>query len=380
MIKTLFSYAFRPFFLLTGCYAALMIGMWGLYQSNIIAWPDSIPAHLRHGHEMLFGFAGSAIAGFLLTAVATWTSRPAVAGPPLIGLSALWIAARIGAFLPGHTGWVVWGWASVIFWLALPALMAREVIAARNTRNYKVLPLLIGFPVLETVFFVSSPDDTERMEACLRAGLFLVIGMISLVGGRIIPAFTQNWLKLNRPLLTTQVVTFGRFDLASILFTAGFAAGFILWPDSRVTGWLGLCAFISQTLRVARWRGWLAWREPLLWVLHIGYAWIPVGFGLLAIAILKSQSPDSGIHTLTYGAIGTLILGVAARVALGHTGRLLQALPLMKAAFGLITLGTISRIFAPLGGELMTVSVLLWVGAYLLFLAQYLPILLTPRA
>ncbi|WP_045227236.1 NnrS family protein [Methyloterricola oryzae] len=378
--QVFFSYAFRPFFLLVSVYAVLAIGGWALNQWGLWSWPDSMPAYIRHGHEMLFGYAGGAIAGFLLTAVATWTSRPAVSAEPLLGLCIVWITARIGAFIPTPTGFAFWSVASLLFWVALAGLIAREVLAARNIRNYKVLPLSAAFLGAEIAFFSAASEDPERLEMCLRTGLFLVIGMIFLVGGRIIPAFTQNWLRLNRTEINVQLPAFGLFDLASVLIATAFAVAFIVWPTSIWTGTLGLLAALLHAWRLLRWRGWLAGREPLLWVLHMGYGWIPVGFGLLGLSCLGWQSFfDAGIHALTYGAMGTLILGVAARVALGHTGRALQAYPAMTFAFGLITLGTLLRLFGALGQGLITLSVLLWMASYLIFLVQYAPILLGPR-
>ncbi len=380
-IDLLFSLAFRPFFLLIGAYAVAMALGWGLYLGGILPWPDRLPPHIRHGHEMLFGFAGGAIAGFLLTAVATWTNRPPVSGLPLMALCAAWVLARLGAFVPGTPGALIWGLGSLGFWGGLVVLMAREVFAARNARNYKVIPLLLAFLATDAAFFWGIGSGIEMLELCLRAGLILILGMISLVGGRIIPAFTQNWLKLNKPGLAVRLPSFDRFDLACIGVSLVFAAGFIAWPESPLTGWAGLLACLAQGLRLARWKGWLAREEPLLWILHLGYAWIPLGFGLLGIAILGKPSLfGSGIHALSYGAIGTLILGVAARVALGHTGRALQASPAMKIAFALIAIGTLARLFASLGGGMMMGSVLMWVGAYSIFLAGYTPILLSPRA
>jgi uncharacterized protein involved in response to NO len=379
-IQVFFSYAFRPFFLLISVYAVLAIGGWALHQWELWSWRGSLSAYVRHGHEMLFGYAGGAIAGFLLTAVATWTRRPAVSAVPLMGLCSLWVAARIGAFVPTPAGFTLWSVASLLFWAALVGLMAREVVAARNIRNYKVLPLLAAFLGTEIAFFSASLEDLERLEICLRTGLFLVIGMIFLVGGRIIPAFTQNWLKRNRPEVTVQLPAFGTLDWASVLIAMAFAAGFIVWPTSNWTGILGLSAALLHAWRLLRWRGWLAWREPLLWVLHLGYGWIPVGFGLLGLSSLgQSVLFDAGIHALTYGAMGTLILGVAARVALGHTGRALQAFPAMTFAFGLITLGALLRLFGILAQGLIALSVLLWIASYLIFLLQYTPILLSPR-
>jgi uncharacterized protein involved in response to NO len=377
-MTTLFSYAFRPFFLLVGGAAVVLIAGWGLHLANLRVWPDPLSAKLIHGHEMLLGYAGGAIAGFLLTAVATWTGRPPVSGRLLMALCAAWIAARLGAWLPGSLGGVVWGLGSLLFWAGLLGVMAREVLGARNTRNYKVLALLLALLVLEAIFF-GTPGNPWVQEACLRAGLFLVLGMISVVGGRIIPAFTQNWLRLKRPEIQARLPGFNRLDLAVVLITSVFAIGFVLWPLAAVTGWLGLIAGFAQAVRLARWQGWLAAREPLLWILHVGYAWTPLGFLLLGLGILGEPPVlDRGLHALAYGAIGTLILGVAARVALGHTGRPLQSFPAITLAFVLISLGTLCRLLAPAMGALLGLSVALWVLAYALFLLQYAPILLRP--
>lgn len=374
----LFSYAFRPFFLLIGSYAVLMILAWGLLLAGVLPYADALPASIRHGHEMLFGFAGGAIAGFLLTAIANWTGRPPVSGPWLMALCAAWLSARLAAFLPGNFGIALWAGASLLFWGGLLGLVSREVVAARNSRNYKVMPLLTAFLLTELYFFTSAQDGEQTG---LRIGLFLVLGMIFLVGGRIIPSFTQNWLRVNRAEIGAQIPGFDHLDLSAVIASALFAVGFVLWPNHGGTGLLGFAAAILQAARLARWRGWLVWRDPLLWVLHLGYAWIPLGFSLIAGGVLSQRIGlvDSGLHALTYGAIGTLILGVAARVALGHTGRPLQAFPRMTLAFGLITLGAILRVAAPTGGLLVLASAVLWVCAYGLFVLQYAPILLAPR-
>lgn len=379
--RVLFSYAFRAFFLLVGVYAVLAISAWGLHLSGVLAWPDALPAAVRHGHEMIFGFAGAAIAGFLLTAVATWTGRPPVAGTPLMILCVLWGAARIGAFLPSLFGSSLWASASVLFWGGMLALVSREVIAVRNTRNYKVLGLLFAFLATEAYFFFVASGDVAGQEAALRIGLCLVIGMILLIGGRIIPSFTQNWLRLNRPQLGTSLPPFDRFDGTTVAVSLLFALGFVFLPHSAEIGLLGVIASVFQFIRLARWRGWLAYPEPLLWILHVGYAWIPIGLALLGTSLLFDHPGlwDSGLHALGYGAIGTMILGVAARVALGHTGRPLRAFPSMTAAFAMMTLGTVFRLFAQPDGLPMLAAIGFWVAAYLLFLVRYLPILLAPR-
>lgn len=379
-MQTFFSYAFRPFFLLVGAQAVLISLAWWLHLEGWLIWSGELPAKARHGHEMLFGYAGGAIAGFLLTAVATWTQRPAVSGGRLVLLVAIWLLARLFAFLPGPAGWAPWALASLSFWLCLLALMAREVFASGNTRNYKILLLLLGFFAAEIVFFARGRDDFGLAETGLRAGVFLIVGMISLVGGRIIPAFTQNWLNLQLPGQAPRIPAFDHWDQSALAVMVAFALGYVLWPSAAFTGVLGVAAGIAQLLRGLRWRGWLTVREPLLWILHLGFIWIPLGFVLLGLAILGlPQLRDAGLHALTYGAVGTMILAVAARVALGHTGRSLTAPPGMTLAFWLITLGAGLRVFSPAGSTGMMLSIPLWIAAYTLFLVRYTPILLAPR-
>ena len=380
-MKTLFSLAFRPFFLLAGLLALLGIASWWLLLAHAVDGSAGLPPKLRHGHEMLFGFAGAAIAGFLLTAVATWTQRPAVAGARLAALCGLWLLARLGAVLPGGTGYLLWALGSGLFWLWLTVLMAGEVLPARNTRNYKVPAVLAAFVAAEGVFFFAGPEQLAHREAALRAGLMLIIGLILLVGGRIIPNFTLNWLKQHRPETAIRMPTFDQWDFGAVIVTALFAAGFVLRPLDLFTGWLGLAAGLAQTGRLIRWQGWRTGREPLLWILHVGYGWIPVGLMLLGLAALGQPLwLDAGLHALTVGAIGTLVLGVMARVALGHTGRPLVATSDMTLAFVLITLGAALRVFAPAGHPAMLWSMPLWLAAYALFLFRYTPILLAPRA
>lgn len=373
------SMAFRPFFLLLGVHAVLIIGFWGAYLAGILEWPANLSPRVRHGHEMLFGFGGAAVAGFVLTAVATWTRRAPVAGRPLLILAGLWSTARLVAFLPGGIGLGLWGAASLGFWLGVTALLARELWAAADRRNYKVLLLLGVFPLAEATCFTGIGAGNEALaETALRAALMGLLGLIVLVGGRIIPAFTRNWLDRNRPEFAPGVPGFAGFDLASVLVLAVFAVGFTLWPEAPTTGWVGLSAAFLQLVRVSRWRGWRVVREPMLWVLHLGYAWLPAGLALLGLAALgRGLGFDAGLHALAYGAIGTMILGVAARVARGHSGRPLRAGRVLTAAILLVTVGAVVRVLTPAGADLNT-AVWLWIGAYALFLIDTVPILLAP--
>lgn len=377
----LFSLAFRPFFLLAATAALVSIAAWWLQLQHGLDWPTDIPVRIRHGHEMLFGFSGAAIAGFLLTAVATWTQRPAVSGLRLASLCTFWLTARVGACLPGAAGQTLWAMGSGLFWIGLTVLMAGEVFPVHNTRNYKLLVILALLTACEGLFFLAGPESLAAMDAALRSGLMLITGLILLVGGRIIPNFTLNWLTLHRRQIRPTIPAFGPLDrIANLLFLM-FATSFALWPDATATGALGLLAGLAQMVRLGRWKGWLTRREPLLGILHIGYGWIPLGLMLLGLSTLGHPLwRDSGLHALTYGAIGTMILAVTARVALGHTGRPLTAPRRMTLAFWLITAGAALRVFTPVDHHLaMLVSVLLWLIAWILFLLHYTTILLAPR-
>jgi uncharacterized protein involved in response to NO len=228
---------------------------------------------------------------------------------------------------------------------------------------------------------VAGPEQLALREAALRAGLMLIVGLILLVGGRIIPNFTLNWLKQHQPESGARLLAFDQWDFGAVIVAVFFAAAFVLQPMDLFTGWLGLAASMAQAGRLIRWQGWRTGREPLLWILHVGFGWVPVGLVLLGLAALGQPLWfDAGIHALTVGAIGTLVLGVMARVALGHTGRPLVATSDMTLAFVLITLGAALRVFAPAGHPVMMWSMPLWLAAYALFLFRYTPILLAPRA
>jgi uncharacterized protein involved in response to NO len=201
-----------------------------------------------------------------------------------------------------------------------------------------------------------------------------------LVGGRILPAFTQNWLRSNRRYVTVRLPGFDSVDKISVGLLVLFGMAFVLAPEATTTGWLAISAAVVHAARLLRWRGWLTAAEPLLWILHVGYAWIPVGFALLGSSVFGGDPLRvAGLHALGYGAVGSLILGVAARVALGHTGRPLTASTGMRWAFVLITLGGGSRVLAAFTDETLWFSVAFWIAAFGLFLVQYTPILLQPR-
>lgn len=376
----LLSFAFRPLFLLVALQALLGIGLWSAWWSGLLAlqWPVN-PVYW-HAHEMISGFAGAAIGGFLLTAVANWTGRPPVRGWPLALLCLCWLAARLAAVTP-----FVAAMAGVLWWTLLLVLVGRELLLARNRRNYKILLVLALFMLTEGLYHLAALQGLGWQRQVVWSQMWLVLILINLIGGRIIPAFTRNWL-LQRQAASggesALPAAFGLVDLAATVALLLFAAISLL----PVPGWLvlatGVVAALLQAWRLSRWQGHRTLSDPLVWMLHVAYAWLPLGLLLLACGLAGLLPVSAGLHTLTAGTIAGMIVSVSSRAALGHTGRPLQSHPLLTASFVLLTLAAASRVLASLTGlpVLMQGATLLWLLAFAAFALRYAPILLRPAA
>lgn len=373
---------FRPFFFGGASWALIALVLWLCTLAGVITLPTAFDPLTWHRHEMLFGFVGAVVAGFLLTAIPNWTGRLPIAGTPLLGLFGLWLLARFAVLFSNHVGTAGAAVLDVGFYFVLAALAGREVLAAKN-RNVPVVGIVILFGIANAIDHACALGLLSDDGFGWRSGLSLVVVMISLIGGRIIPSFTRNWLTKHgvREGLPGQP---GRYDLATIGVTA---TGLVLWvaaPDSIPAGLALAAAGAMQLVRLARWKGYRTVRDPLVLVLHVGYLWVPVGLLLLAASILDPSIPRSGaIHALTAGAMGTMILAVMTRATLGHTARELRANLPTTILYALVTLGAVLRVIAPL--ELidyttaMRCSALAWGGAFVLFVLTYGPILMRPR-
>jgi uncharacterized protein involved in response to NO len=373
---------FRPFFFGGAAWALIALILWLVNLAGAAPLPTAFEPLAWHRHEMLFGFVGAVVAGFLLTAIPNWTGRLPIAGAPLAALFLLWLAARAATLFSGAIGAGTAAGLDVGFYILLAALGAREVIAAGN-RNVPIVGLVLLFGLASGLDHAAAAGLLADADLGWRAGLALVLLMISLIGGRIIPSFTRNWLAKNgvRERLPRQP---GPFDLVAVAATATALVAWLLLPNGAATGALLLAAAALQALRLARWRGLKAARDPLVLILHVGYSWVPIGLALLGLALLGAPVPrSSAIHALTAGAMGTMILAVMTRASLGHTGRALRAGPATCLLYLLVTTGAALRVTAPLGlidyrlG--MEISALAWGGAFLLFLLAYGPILFGPR-
>lgn len=374
--------AFRPFFFLGPLWAVIALTLWLCALAGAITLPSALDPLAWHRHEMLFGFVGAVVAGFLLTAIPNWTGRLPIAGLPLAALAGLWLAGRLALLFSAHIGAVLAAVLDVGFYAVLAAVAGREVIAARN-RNLPVVGLVLLFGIADAVDHAAGAGLLADPGLGWRAAIALVVLMISVIGGRIIPSFTRNWMTKQgiREGLPGQPM---RFDLAVIGVTALALLGWVVAPDTRPVGWLLALAGASQLLRLARWGGWRTARDPLVLILHIGYLWLPAGLLLIAAADLGAPIlPSAAIHALTAGAMATMILAVMSRATLGHTGRPLKAGGTTVFAYILITGGALLRVGAPLGLVDYTLGMeaaaLCWAGAFVLFLVIYGPILFAPR-
>ncbi len=375
------SFGFRPFFLLAALAAGVLLPVWGFYFAGDLGVPTRLAPPIWHGHEMLFGFTAAVIAGFLLTAVPAWTGIPPVKGGRLVALAVLWVAGRLAVYFAALLpAWLVAA-IDVAFFPAVALTIAPALVASNNRRNF-------GFPVVLLVFALANlaihAAATGYFPAGAEIGIKVAVGLVTLlmiiIGGRVIPGFTANALGTpsRRPDWTDKAALYAA--IAVLLLE--------LLPQARLAQ--GLAALGAAVLVALRMRGWQSLRtsrRPILWVLHLGYAWIAVGlafkgFGLLT-EIVRWQD---ALHGLTAGAIGTLTLGMMSRVALGHTGRPLQVRPAITAAYILITLATVIRLCTPFAATLHPVQALthvagaLWAAAFIIYFVVYAPILIAPRA
>jgi uncharacterized protein involved in response to NO len=373
---------FRPFFLGGAIWAAAALAIWLCSLAGAVTLPSHFDPLSWHRHEMLFGFVGAVIAGFLLTAIPNWTGRLPIAGPPLAGLFGLWLAARLALLFSQLTGPALPAALDVGFYLVLAGVAAREVLAAKN-RNLPVVLLVLLFGAANAADHAGAAGLIADPDIGVRLAISIVIVMISLIGGRIVPSFTRNWLAKNgvKEGLPGQP---GRYDLVVIAVTAGALLAWAALPPGRITGALLIAAGLLQIVRLGRWRGLRAWRDPLVLILHVGYFWIPVGLLLLGMSLLGTTVPRSAaIHALTAGAMATMILAVMTRATLGHTGRELRANGPTVLIYVLITLGALLRVTAPLDLiDYMTgvrIAGLAWGAAFLGFVLVYGPILISRR-
>ncbi len=374
---------FRPFFLAAALWAAIALALSICALTGQLDLPSRFDPLSWHIHEMLFGFVMAGVGGFLLTAIPNWTGRAPVSGVPLGLLAAAWALGRaaclVSAWLPAWAAPV----ADLLFPLGLELVAARELLAANNRRNYPLLLPVVVLGAANLLMHLQALDVAVPPGLGWRLGIATVLILISVIGGRIIPTFTRNWLTARGATALPPPV--GPIDRASL---GTLHASLLLWAALPTAAWVGAALLLGAATnlwRLLRWRGGATLAEPLLSVLHLGYLWLVAGVALLGLSMLCPAAPQAAaLHALTAGAFGTMLLAVMTRATLGHTGRSLHADGVTVTIYVLVGLASILRIIAAWPSaatyDLLATAAACWIAAFGLFVAWYGPMLLTRSA
>lgn len=376
----LLSYGFRPFFLFGSLYAGLAVLVWLPIFTGQLELASAFGPRDWHVHEMLYGFVPAIATGFLLTAIPNWTGRLPLQGLPLLTLLAVWVAGRVAVGLSALTGWIAAAAIDGAFLLLVAAAAAREIMTGENWRNLKIVAI-VGVLAAGNIAFHLEAHFNGSADFSVRIGVAAVILLISLVGGRIVPSFTHNWLARGKPGRMPR--PFERFDMGTILISAIALVLWIVAPDAAATGAVLFAAGIMQMVRLARWAGERTLSDRLVLVLHVAYAFVPAGFVLTGCAALGLIPATAGVHAWMGGAVGTMTLAIMTRASLGHTGRELSASAGTQAIYALVVAGGIIRVCAAVYPEwavaLLLASGLSWAAAFGGFALLYGPLLCKPR-
>ncbi|MGZ8533512.1 MAG: NnrS family protein [Candidatus Binatia bacterium] len=378
-MPVLFALGFRPFFLLSGLFAILSIALW---VPTFVGW---LPLNSYYGqigwhsHEMIFGYTAAVIAGFLLTAVRNWTEMATAQGWSLVALTLIWCLARILPFFPSALSAEIIALVDLSFLPALAVGIGVPLVRRGDRRNLLFLPLIAVFWLANLLVHLALLGFAPNLaHQAVLLGLDLVVLLIVIMGGRVIPFFTEGALQ------GVRIKRWSVIEWFTIISVIAFTLAEFLFIDPRIAGVFAGVAAIANGIRLGGWYTHRLWRVPLLWVLHLGYSWIVVGFTLKAGSGLAVIPPQFTLHAFSLGAIGVLTMGMMARVSLGHTGRPLKVGPGMASAFAAVNLAAVTRGLLPIlhphwFSQLVILSGGLWLVGYAIFIVVYVPILLRPR-
>ncbi|MEX0301433.1 MAG: NnrS family protein [Leisingera sp.] len=374
------SFGFRPFFLAACVFALLAVPLWLLIWNGELDYSGPFLLSDWHIHEMIFGYGAAVVAGFLFTAVPNWTGRMPARGWPLALLLGLWVLGRLAA-----AGWLGLAPLGVLaadcaFLAAVIVMIAREIIAGENWRNLKVLVPVTLLGLANALFHLEAMSEGAA-DISRRLGIAVLIFLIMLIGGRVVPSFTRNWLA--KRAATGMPVPFGKFDAISLGAGAAALLSWVLVPWTAAAGAALLGAGLLHTLRLMRWRGMACLANPLLFMLHAAYAMVPAGLFAAGAVPFGLLEPAAAAHLFGIGAIGGMTLAVMMRATMGHSGRPLVAGPLLSVAFVLVLASAALRLAgtAALAGgwDGITLSAVLWTAGYILAAVKLVPWLITRR-
>jgi uncharacterized protein involved in response to NO len=372
----LLSYGFRPFFLLGAIYAGLAVLAWlPMFNGELELWTAFGPIDW-HVHELLYGYLPAVVTGFLLTAIPNWTGRLPIQGMPLLTLVAVWVAGRVAVTVSAEIGWLLAAIIDVSFLMLVIAATAREIVTGKNWRNLRVV-VMVTLLLVGNIAFHLEAHFNGSAEYGARIGIAAIVLLIVVIGGRIIPSFTRNWLARENP--GRLPAPFARFDVAVIGFSAATLALWTVQPIGRLTATALAVTAALNIVRLARWAGDRTWRDRLVLILHVGYAFVPLGFLLACAAALDIVMTDAASHAWTVGAAGTMTLAVMTRASLGHTGNALVASAVTQAIYAAIVIAALARICSslePAWSELLLdITAIAWCIAFFGFAGSFGPLL-----
>jgi uncharacterized protein involved in response to NO len=379
-----FAAGFRPFFLFAALQAVIMLPLWLLAFFGVLPLGSNWNPVVWHAHAMVYGFATAAIGGFLLTAVPNWTNSHHVSGRPLALLFFVWLAGRVATALAGVLPPLAVAIIDLAYLPILAVLLAKPLIDAGKWRNIAFLPILGVLWLADLCVHLEALTGNVTGLKGIYLGIFVVLLMIVIVGGRIVPSFTQNWLRMQgQPVEVPPVAWIEKGGAVGSLVLAAIAQ--LAMAGSAVAGVLALVAAAIHAYRLSGWHGLKTVSSPILVVLHVGYGWMVLGFALLGLSSFIDALPASAsVHALTAGSIGTMVIGVMSRAALGHSGRPLVLAPATVVAYVLISVGALLRVAAPvIPGAMSVLTVaggLIWTAGWLTYAVVYFPVTTKPRA
>jgi len=382
MESIIFQNSFRPFFIAAGIWATLAVPFWLLNYFGIMIVIDNFNILLWHQHEILYGFVAAAIAGFILTAIPNWTGRLPIKNKPLAILVFLWILGRVGFLTTAIIGTITTSLMDLPFLIVLVLVIMREIVSGKNWRNLPVIILISFFTLGNILVHLQIHEIIDSAELGIRLSTFVLSILLALIGGRIVPSFTRNWLAQNKANKFPR--PFGNFDKISLISLVVFVFAQVIIPHHQATSLLALLAGLLHGIRFIRWKVWMTLTEPLIWILHVGYMWLCVALVLIGFSGLTDFVPyTSSYHALTVGAFSTMILAVMTRASLGHTGRTIKATLGTTTIFIFITIAAILRVYEPFinesGSLILSLSGIFWTLSFALFIFIYFPILTQPR-
>jgi uncharacterized protein involved in response to NO len=374
------SYGFRPFFLLGAAYAGLAVLAWLPVFRGELTLTTAFAPRDWHVHEMLYGYFPAVITGFLFTAIPNWTGRLPIQGRPLLVLVIVWILGRLAVTCSAEIGWLTAMLIDCGFLTLITAAAGREILAGSNWRNLKVVAL-VALLLIGNMAFHLEAHFKGAADYGIRAGIAVVVMLILLIGGRIIPSFTRNWLARENPGRLPS--PFARFDVVIVILSVAALLVWIFRQDGLVVGVVFTLAGILHIIRLGRWAGDRTFRDRLVFILHVGYAFVPLGFLLAAASAVDFVPASAGIHAWMAGAAGVMTLAVMTRASLGHTNQPLTASLSTQGIYVAVVIAALARICAVISpawsGPLLHFAAFAWALAFLGFAVCFGPALLSEK-